>query len=360
MAASKAGSAGAVAALLAHGANANASETARGQTALMWAAAEGHDPIVRLLVENRADVRVSSRVRRVLVNRGDFNTSRTGNRIEETDRGGFTPLMFAARNGHLEVCHTLIAAGVNVNDAAPDGTTVLLMAAHSGHGTLAAALLDRGADPNAAGAGYAPIHAAVLRGDHDLVLALLKHGADPNLPISKGNPLRRFGEQQFVLPGPLVGSTPFLLAARYAEADIMKTLIESGANASATMPDGTTALMLAAGVGWVDTGVGGWADRRGRFLPAGTAPGGPDWSRTLAAVEIAAAQGIDVNAVNRDGDRAVHGAAPKGFDSVIQFLAGKGALLDAGNKRALTPLALAARGDFTSTVDLLHKLGAKE
>jgi ankyrin repeat protein len=255
----------------------------------------------------------------------------------------------------------LIAAGADVNDTAPDGTSVLLMAAHSGHTQLAGALLERGADPNAAGRGYTPLHAALLRGDARLAGALLAKQADPNARITKGTPLRRFGEQQFVLPGTFVGSTPFLLAARYADVDIMRMLLAHGADPAIAMPDGTTALMLAAGVEWEDTGVGGFADRRARFLPAGSSPWGlPDWNRTLPAVELTLSLGADVKAKNKDGNTALHGAA-KGFDAVIELLIAKGADPNARNRRSQTPLSIAAsRGDLSSTAPLLRKLGATE
>jgi ankyrin repeat protein len=361
MLAARTGSTDAVRALLERGARVNASEPSRAQTALMWAAAQRHPDIVRVLLEHGADVHARARVRPTLVNRGDFNTSQL-NRIESVDRGGYTALLFAARQGDIEASRLLLDAGADANESAPDGTSVLHLATHSGHTALAKFLLDRGANPNAAASGYTPLHAAVLRGDLEAVKALLAHGADVNALITKGNPLRRFGSQEFVLPAFLVGSTPFLLAARYAEIDILRVLADAGANPKTAMPDGTTALMLASGVGWNDTGVGGSADRRGRFLPAGTPTAGvPDWSRTAAAVELVARLGVDPAAANASGETALHGAASKGFDSVVEFLVARGARLDAKNKRGATPLGLAlGREEFKSTADLLRKLGAQQ
>jgi ankyrin repeat protein len=360
MAAARSGSVETVAALLDRGARVDEHETVRDQTALMWAAAEGHPAIVGALVAHGADLRARSRVRPVLVNRGDYNGGRA-NAIEEVGRGGYSALMFAARSGSGEVVDLLLSAGADVNETAPDGTSVLLMAAHSGHGRLAGALLERGADPNAAERGYTPLHAAILRGDRQLVAALLAKHADPNARITKGTPLRRFGEQQFVLPGTFVGSTPFLLAARYAELEIMRTLVAHGADVSVVMPNGTTALMLAAGVEWEDTGVGGFADRRARFLPAGNSPWGlPDWTHTLPAVELVLSLGADVNARNNDGNTALHGAA-KGFDAVIELLVSRGADPNLKNRRSQTPLSIAAsRADLSSTAPLLRKLGASQ
>ena len=144
-------------------------------------------------------------------------------------RGGFTPLLFAARSGDLASARLLLAAGAAPNDTAPAGTSALVVAAHSGHGALAAALLAAGADANAAGAGYAPLHAAVLRGDAELAQALLAHGADPNLRLVRGTRYARQGKL-FSLDMAWVGATPFFLAAKFGEGGIMRRLAESGAD----------------------------------------------------------------------------------------------------------------------------------
>ena len=94
--------------------------------------------------------------------------------------GGDTPLLFAARVGDLASAKLLVAAGANVNDTAPYGVSATVLAAHSGNAGLVAFLLDKDADPNAAGAGYTALHAAILRGDAKAVAVLLDHGANPN------------------------------------------------------------------------------------------------------------------------------------------------------------------------------------
>ena len=142
----------------------------------------------------------------------------------------------------------LLAAGADANDALPDGTSALVLAAHSGHGDVAALLLDKGADPNAFGTGYTALHAAVLRSDVTLVKALLAHGADPDVRMTKGTPLRR-DTTDFNLPATLIGSTPYLLAARFLEPEILRALAAGGADRTLTLQNGATPLMIAAGMG---------------------------------------------------------------------------------------------------------------
>ena len=135
-----------------------------------------------------------------------------------------------------------------MNVAAPaGGTSALVVAAHSGHGALAALLLDKGADANAAGAGYTPLHAAVLRGDANLVSALLAHGANPIARLTHGTPHAREGKL-FVLDMRLTGATPFFLAAKYGLANIMRLLADGGADPLAGLDGGVTPLMVAAGM----------------------------------------------------------------------------------------------------------------
>ena len=226
MTCARTGDAKAVKSLLVHGADPKAREPEHDQTALMWAAAQKHPDVVALLIEFGADVRTRSRTYSQTV--VGEQTQRAGREELNYDviRGGSTPLLFAARIGDAESAKLLLAAGANANDALPDGTSALVLSAHSGQGNVAAVLLDKGADPNAMGSGYTALDAAVLRSDLNLVKALLAHKADPNIRMTRGTPVRR-DTTDFNLLAPLIGSTPYLLAARFLESEIMQTLVAS-------------------------------------------------------------------------------------------------------------------------------------
>ncbi|MEO5740556.1 MAG: ankyrin repeat domain-containing protein [Vicinamibacterales bacterium] len=320
----------AVKALLVRGARVNVKEKAHSQTALMWAAAQRHPEVTELLIEAGAEINAQSLTYAQTV--VGEQTQRFGR--EELNytvhRGASTPLLFAARSGDTGSARLLLAAGANVNDALPDGTSALVLAAHSGHGETAALLLEKGANPDAADAGYTALHAAVLRSDLDLVKALLARGANPDLRTTKGTPLRR-DTTDFNLPATLISSTPYLLAARFLEPEIMKALA-GRADVSLAMKDGTTALMLATGAG-----SGNGATRRGIAVIDGgvVEPEAAVLNAVAAAVEL----GADVNATNQAGDTALHAAAAKGLNTVVQLVADKGAELNVKNKRGLTPLA---------------------
>jgi ankyrin repeat protein len=344
------GNAASVQALVAAGAKVNTKEPEHNQTALMWAAAEKHHEAVRVLIEAGADFRARASIYPQTVT--SEVTQRAGR--EELNytvlRGGSTPLLFAARSGDVESIRLLLAAGADVNDTLPNGTSALVLAAHSGHGPAASLLLAMGADPNAADVGYSALHAAVLRNDANLVRDLLTFKANPNAQITKGTPLRR-NSQDYNLPATLIGATPYWLAAKFVEADLMRALLAAGADAEAPLPDGTTPLMAAAGL---KEGNARDADRRGLILIDGGKL--PDEARVVEAIEIALLHSSDIDAVNRNGDTALHAAASMGYDRVVRLLAEKGAKLNIKNNRGLTPLGTSGRNP--STAELLRKLGA--
>jgi len=364
----------AVTALLKSGAAVDAKEPIYEQTALMWAVSQRHPRVVEALLEVGADVRARSRRYTQNVETGNRGG---GGAVSVVQRGGSTPLLFAARSGDVESAKLLLAAGADVNETLPDGATALVVAAHSGNGALGAFLLDKGAYPNAAEVGYTALHAAVDRRDLALVKALLAHGANPNLRITKATPARR-DSNDFQLPTRLIGATAYLLAAKYVETDIMRALVEGGADPHLAMPDGTTALMLAAGNGEQRARTD-FVRRNETRRQICVCDGGvvEDESRVLPAVTVALAADPDVNAVNKAGDTALHSAAFQGFNKVVQLLVDKGADVNVKNKRGQTPLGAltAPRGrgavdpdgagdaygvsaESQSTVTLLKKLGA--
>src|SRR6266487_132400 len=336
MTCARAGDASAVKALLAHGANVNAKEHEHQQTALMWAVAQRHPEVVRLLIDGRADIRARSLAYAQTV--VGEQTQRAGR--EELNytvlRGGATALLFTARIGDVESAKLLLTAGADPNDSQPDGVSALVLAAYSGNGAVAALLLEHGADPNAFGSGFTALHAAVLRSDLTLVKALLARGANPNLRMTKGTPMRR-DTTDWNLPATLIGASPYLLAAKYLEPEIMQALAAAGADVSLTMPDGADAVMLAAGVG-----SGKNASRRGiEQIDFGKIE--PE-NRVLEGVTTAVNLGGKANSAGQNGDTAVHVAASLGYDSVVQFLVAKGATVSVKNKRGLTPLMAAMFG----------------
>ena len=369
MAAARAGSLDAASALLAAGARVNATESTRGQSALMWAVANRHPAITRALLAHGADIGARSRTRRRVYNMGGSRSAGSASRgiaLEDVAEGGSTPLLFAARSGDLESARLLVAAGANVYDTAADGNTAFNIAAHSGHGSLAAFLLAEGADPNASPLGYTALHAAVLRGtlldrgvpNDDagaglpLVRALLEHGADPDARLLKGTPVRRWSHD-FAFMDRWVGATPFWLAARFLEVEMMRVLAAAGADPRLPSRDGTTPLMAAAGQGYNRGGGSAFIrDRRdfSSYNPVESAALGstiPPAEERMAhdAVEAALELGADVDAANDAGDTALHAAASHGMNSVIELLTSRGADLRAENRRGDTPLALAVYAD---------------
>ncbi len=326
----------AVRALLAHGADVRAMEPSRGQTALMWAAANRHPDVTRVLLEHGAAVEARTTNVRQLRGTGERSTTSPAG-ATYFEAGGFTPLLFAARHGDVGSARLLLDAGTDVNDKAADGNSALVVAAMSGHGQLAEFLLDRGANPNASGAGYGALHAAVLRPNPALVRALLANGANPNAQLTRGTPVPRW-TYQFVFTLREKGATPSMLAAKYLEPEIMQILAAGGADPLLPMDDGTTALMAAVGLGLNQR-----VNRRSRLIaPELVAAEWENEVRVLdtvrAAVEAGAAAAI--NEANPDGDTALHASARSGFKTVVEFLIDHGGDVDRKNEEGATPREL--------------------
>ena len=324
MVASRSGNPAVVEQLLAKGANVNA-RAARGQTALMWAVAQKHPDVVKALLAHGADVHARSEAWSevmAVVPHGYLDYNRA------IPHGNDTPLLFAARAGDLTSAKLLVAAGANVNDLDAWGVSVAALAAHSGFEEFVEFLLEKGADPNAAAAGFTPLHEAIMRRDEKMVSALLAHGANANAPLRTWTPTRR-SSRDFNFEPELVGATPFWLAARFTEPGVMRLLLKHGAdplfvhhsdkvvegrggNAFDHRRDATTSLMAAVGMGgggapWVEI------DRAQRE------------PLVLETLKLALELGLDVNAANTDGRTPLDAAKTLKYDSVVAFLVEKGA-----------------------------------
>ncbi len=319
MVASRSGSAEVVEQLLLKGAAVNA-RAARGQTALMWAAAQRHPEVVKALLAKGADVHLRSQVWSQVMAVPPHGVPLYNKAIPH---GGETALMFAARSGDLPSAALLVAAGANVNDADAWGVSATVLAAHSGFGDLVAWLLERGADPNAAAAGFAALHLAIMHRDVVMVRALLAHGADPNVPLRTWTPTRRSSKDYNFAPE-LVGATPYWLAARFSQPEVMRLLLKHGADARVVHQGRyhseepaeprshvTTAVMAAAGMG----GGAAWVQPARSEREA----------LMLEAVTLALEQGVDVNAENTDGRTALDAARALRFERVATFLVEHGA-----------------------------------
>ncbi len=343
MTASRTGRAGPVRALLASGAKVNAREE-NDQTALMWAAAEGHLEVVGLLLEAGAD----------------FNTPL---------KSGYTPLMFAVREGRAAVVKRLLAAGVDVNSTMKperskgkgvvSGTSPLILAIENGHFELARELLVAGADPNDARTNFTPLQTlSWVRkppiGDDansdpspigsgkltslQLVQVLVKHGAEVNFRKKNNNGRRgKFGRK---------GTTAFFCAAGTGDVAFMRLLLQLGADPKITNDKKWTPLMIAAGMG-----TGANADS------AGTE------EECLAAVKLLIELGADVNAVDSNGETAMHGAAYKTMPSVVNYLNSHGADINIWSKttkNGRTPLWIAqgyrGGGNFKPSLETVNAI----
>jgi ankyrin repeat protein len=225
MVASRSGNPDVVKQLLVRGANANA-RAARGQTALMWAVAQKHPGVVEVLLAHGADIHARSEIWSQVMAVPPHGLPEYNRAIPH---GGDTALMFAARVGDLASARLLVAAGANVNDADAWGVSATVLAAHSGYGELVEFLLEKGADPNAAAAGFTALHEAIMRRDEKTVTALLSRGADPRAPLRTWTPTRR-SSKDFNFPPALVGATPFWLAARFTQPGVMRLLVKHGAD----------------------------------------------------------------------------------------------------------------------------------
>jgi len=324
MAAAGRGNVETVRALLKGGANPDAAETNGGHTALMFALSQRHTGVVEALIQGGANVNLAA-------------------------KSGFSPLMFASQQNDTESGRLLVKAGAQSNHAQPgSGMTALLVASSMANVQMVDLLLDSGANPNAADAnGYAALHKVVRDSDYGIateqkgqilaiVKSLLKHGANPNQRVEQdkdkaADEIKR-GANAFegrrtaltVTEVLLQGSTPLLLAAEVNNLDVIKTLVEAGADPNIPTESGSTPLIMASGAG---TDVQRMREDDERATSVETA-------------KFLLDHGADINKPGQFGWTALHAATYQGINPLIEYLASKGANVDQKDDFGQTPLSI--------------------
>jgi ankyrin repeat protein len=373
MTAARTGRADAITLLLARGADVNAKEPTQRQTALMWAAAENHAAAAEILIRHGADV-----------------TARSAT--------GFTAFLYAVRSGSFETVKTLMAVA-DPNDAvemqgpavAPKGAA---NGGHQGHAMLmhrmsalhiaianleyevATFLLEKGSNPNADGPGWTPLHQLIWArrpnsnadaprprrtGTVDSLQfgrTLLAHGAVVNVRQTRDlcvGGKENAGFQRLITPPEeperafyvpcnrdlngagtnlnRIGATPFLIASQNADLEMMRLLLEHGADPTIQTAEHQTPLIVASGVGIFGFGVN---------------PGTNE--EAFEAAKLLIELGASVNAVDDNGETALHGAALRGANDLVRLLVDNGASLTAKNSMGWTPLTIADGVLYTFTI----------
>ena len=379
MAAALSGSVDTAKVLLDAGADVNAREKAHSQTALMFAAAEGRADVIKLLASRGADWKATTEVVKLEKARFDDDGNPIPVRPDEsaggstitggnTVMGGMNALLFASREGMLDAVKALVAAGADLNQPSAEKSTPLIIAIANAHYTTAKYLVDAGADVNLVNSdGLTPLYATINmqyapvswapnplpdqeKVSHiELMKALLDKGANPNVKLRKKlwfSPTSH--DQQWVNP---IGATPFWRAAQGDDAVAMKLLVAHGADYKLTNSTGSTALHMASGLGYSgnfsQTNMDQWMD-----------------SVKYLVEDLR----MDVNTADNQGYTPIMGAAWRGNNNLVQYLADHGAKLDARNKRGWSITDMANGPALHSSVPMIHpetiaflvKLGAPE
>jgi ankyrin repeat protein len=318
--------------LIARGANVNVKEGWQGQTPLMWAASENHPSVIRALVEKGADMTAQSKEWQF----PEYRYQTNGMAVFQLPRGGWTALMYAARQNAMDAAAALADAKADLNARDPDGSTAMHLAVINVHYDLANLLLEKGADPNVVdNSGQTALYAAVdmrapsnmltrpepkIVGRMDalaLVKAFLAHGADPNIRLKK--PI--VGRHQNLVGDAALGegTTAIMRAAKASDLPMLQTLLDGKADPTLVQKDRTTTVMIA----------------------AASAAKEPE---ALAAVKLLTERGVDVDAFSTTGQTALHNAAGRGYDSIVKYLAERGAKLDRRDRQRRTALDIALGG----------------
>jgi uncharacterized protein len=398
MAAARSGKVDAVKVLLAAGADINAKESWGGQSAIMWAAAQSQPEMVKFLASKDASLNDHGKV-----NQWERKVIQEP-RPKDMNKGGFTPLHYAAREGCAACVENLLAAGADPDSEDPDRETPLLLALENLHFDTAAVLVKGGADLDKWDLfGRSPVYMAAdvstlpLKGNGavavipsadkltavDVGRMMLERGANPNIQLKRRPPYRDVPQDRGGDTMLAQGATPLLRAARGGDDKFVALLLEYHALVDLPSKEGITPLMAAAGVDYgsrvtrgrnrtdegvlatmallikaganinarslLDRNAGGFG--RGGGGGRGGAPAAPAATATagFAAGESASARiaqsfrrGSQMPGANAvPNQTALHGAAEHGFDKFIEFLVANGADLTAKDANGRTPLDVA-------------------
>ncbi len=353
--------------LLERGAKVNAQEQWGGQNALMWASAQNQPDMMRLLIAHGADPNAHGAAR--LWDRRTLSEPRP----KDMNKGGFNPILYAARQGCVECVQVLAEAGADLNATDPDRISALNLALINLHFGTAAALIEAGADINQWDLfGRAPLYNALdlhtlpvggrtdipsedRHSGYDIAKMLLERGADPNMQLKVRPPYRNAifdrGSDNVLAEG----ATPLIRAARAADIDSVKLLLEHGALVDLPNARGHTPLLIVAGIAWPA------APTRGRYKTE---------EASMETMQALLEHGAQINVLTGDparrpitqlsdtergaglqpairgaglvdGQTALHAAAKMGWNQIVKFLIDNGATQQVVASSGRTPYDLA-------------------